>query len=534
MLLADIAHTSHAVAAASARTEKVALLAALFRTASPAEAPVAITYLAGRLPQRRTGIGWRTLADRPHPATAPSLTLSEVDRTLDHIALVSGKGAQAERRRLLGELMAAATTEEQDFLARLIGGELRQGALDAFAVEGLAAAVGADPADVRRAVMLGGSLGAVARALLERGPQALADFRLEVGRPVQPMLAQTAQDVAEALDRLGPCALEEKVDGIRVQVHVDHGRPGQEERGHPVELRPSGGRPDPEVRIWTRTLDEITDRLPEVVEAAAGLPVTRAVLDGEVVARGPDGRPRPFQETAGRVGSRLDVTGAQESLPVSVAFFDLLLLDDRPLLDLPTDARYAELARIVPEELRVRRTTADDPAEEPARQAAHAFAEEALARGQEGVVVKALDSAYSAGRRGASWLKVKPVHTLDLVVLGAEWGHGRRTGRLSNLHLGARRADGTFSMLGKTFKGLTDALLAWQTERLRDLAVREEPWGVVVRPELVVEIAYDGVQRSSRYPAGVTLRFARVLRYREDKRADEADTVDTVVAELRG
>lgn len=534
MLLADIARTSLAVAAASARTEKVALLAALFRTAEPAEAPVTITYLAGRLPQRRTGIGWRTLMDRPDPATAPSLTLAEVNRALDRIAVVSGKGAQSERRRLLGELMAAATAEEQDFLVRLIGGELRQGALDAFAAEGLAAAAGADAAEVRRAVMIGGSLGAVARALLERGPAALADFRLEVGRPVQPMLAQTAKDVDEALDRLGPCAVEEKLDGIRVQVHIDHAGPNPAQSGHPVEVRPAGDGADPQVRIWTRTLDEITDRLPEVVTAASGLPVTRAVLDGEVIARDPDGRPRPFQETAGRVGSRLDVAAAQESLPVSVAFFDLLSLDDRSLLELPTGERCTELARVVPEELRVRRTTVEEPDEESARVAARAFADEALARGQEGVVLKALGAGYSAGRRGASWLKVKPVHTLDLVVLGAEWGHGRRTGRLSNLHLGALRADGSFSMLGKTFKGLTDVLLAWQTERLQELAVREEPWGVVVRPELVVEIAYDGVQRSSRYPAGVTLRFARVLRYREDKRAAEADTVDTVVGELRG
>ncbi|MCF6524257.1 ATP-dependent DNA ligase [Streptomyces sp. JJ36] len=513
MLLADIARTSREVAAASARTEKVALLAALFRTAAPAEAPVAITYLAGRLPQRRTGIGWRSLGDRPAPATAARLTVAEVDRALTEIAAVSGKGAQAERRRLLHTLLAAATAEEQDLLVRLIGGELRQGALDAFAVEGLAAAADADPTQVRRAVMLGGSLGAVAEALLAGGPEALAGFRLEVGRPVQPMLAQSAADVQEALDRLGPCAVEEKLDGIRVQVHLDTAAAS--------------------VRIWTRTLDEITERLPEVVEAVRGLPARHAVLDGEIVAQGPDGRPRPFQETSGRVGSRLDVAGAQASLPLTAAFFDLLSLDGRDLLDLPVRERHAELARMVPEELRVRRMEAADPAAEATRRAARAFAEEALARGQEGVVLKALDSPYSAGRRGASWLKVKPVHTLDLVVLGAEWGHGRRRGRLSNLHLGARRADGTFAMLGKTFKGLTDALLEWQTGRLRELAVREERWGVLVRPELVVEVAFDGVQRSSRYPEGVTLRFARVVRYREDKPAEQADTVETVLAALR-
>ncbi|AXK37491.1 ATP-dependent DNA ligase [Streptomyces armeniacus] len=512
MLLADIARTSLEVTATSAGTEKVALLARLFRETEPAEAPIAITWLAGRLPQRRIGVGWRSLLDRPAPAPTARLTLREVHEALSAIAAVSGKGAQNERKRRLHALLADATEREQDFLTRLIGGELRQGALDAFAVQGLAAASGADPDAVRRAVMLGGSLGAVAQALLAHGPGALDAFRLEVGRPVLPMLAQTAKDVDEALDRLGPgpVAVDEKLDGIRVQVHLD-------EQG---------------VRIYTRTLDDITDRLPEVTAAARELTAAGAVLDGEVIALGPDGRPRPFQETSSRVGSRLDVAGARATLPLSPAFFDLLSVDGRDLLDLPAAERHAELARIAPESLRVRRMQAADPAHEDVRSAARTFAEEAVARGQEGVVLKALDAPYSAGRRGASWLKVKPVHTLDLVVLAAEWGHGRRTGRLSNLHLGARRPDGSFAMLGKTFKGLTDELLNWQTERLRELATREEPWGVVVRPELVVEVAFDGVQRSTRYPAGVTLRFARVVRYRSDKSADDADTVASVVAGL--
>ncbi|MGP3923934.1 ATP-dependent DNA ligase [Streptomyces sp. 8N616] len=508
MLLADIARTSREVAATPARTEKVALLAELFRKAEPAEAPIVITYLAGRLPQRKIGVGWSALRDPVAPAAEPSLSVLHVHHALDRIAAVSGKGSQAERKRLLQQLLSAATGDEQRFLFGLISGELRQGALDAFAVEGLSAAVGAAPGDVRRAVMLGGSLGAVAEALLARGPAALADFRLEVGRPVLPMLAQTAKDVDEALDRLGPCAIEEKLDGIRMQVHRD----GEN------------------VRVFTRTLDEITDRLPEVVSAARRLAAERAVLDGEVIALGEDGRPRPFQETAGRVGSRLDVTSAQASLPLSPVFFDLLSVDGRDLLALPAAERHAELARVVPEPLRVRRLAVEDPRDDESRAGARAFAHEVLARGHEGVVVKALDSAYSAGRRGASWLKVKPVHTLDLVVLAAEWGHGRRTGKLSNLHLGARRPDGSFAMLGKTFKGLTDVMLAWQTERLRELAVGDDGWVVTVRPELVVEIAFDGVQRSTRYPEGVTLRFARVLRYREDKTAAEADTVETVLA----
>ncbi|GAB3646657.1 ATP-dependent DNA ligase [Streptomyces sparsus] len=508
MLLADLARTSQQVAATSARSQKVALLARLFSTAEPAEAPIAVTYLAGRLPQRRIGVGWRTLTESHPPAPTGLLTVAEVHDTLERIAGVSGKGAVQQRRDLLATLMTSATEEEQHFLVRLISGELRQGALDALAVEGLAAAAGADASDVRRAVMLGGSLGSVAEALLADGPQALAEFRLTVGRPVQPMLAHSAKDVDEAVDRLGPCVVEEKLDGIRVQVHLD----------------------GDEVRVWTRTLDEITDRLPEVCAAARGFDAEQAVVDGEVIALDEDGRPRPFQEVSGRVGSRLDVPAAQRTMPLSAVFFDLLAVDGQDLLDLSTSERHARLARVVPEPERVRRVEVREPQDVEQRAVAREFTEEVRRRGHEGVVVKALDAEYRAGRRGASWLKVKPVHTLDLVVLAAEWGHGRRTGKLSNLHLGARRPDGSFAMLGKTFKGLTDALLQWQTERLRELAVESPAWGVVVRPELVVEVAFDGVQRSTRYQDGVTLRFARVVRYREDKAPEDADTVESVVA----
>ncbi|WP_413800422.1 ATP-dependent DNA ligase [Streptomyces iranensis] len=508
MLLADVALTSRQVAATSARSEKIAALARLFRRTEPAEAAVVITYLAGKLPQRRTGVGWSTLRHRREPAAEPTLAVLDVDAALNRVAAVAGTGATATRKRLVGELLSAATKEEQGFLLGLIGGELRQGALEGLAVEGLAEAVGAPAAEVRRAVMLGGSLGAVAEALLGRGPAALADFRLEVGRPVLPMLAQSAKDLDEAMDRLGACAVEEKLDGIRVQVHRD----GEE------------------VRVYTRTLDEITERLPEVVTAARELAVDRAILDGEVILLDAEGRPRPFQETSARVGSRLDVAGASAALPLSPVFFDLLVVDDRDLLDLPTRERHAELARIAPGPRRVRRLVADDPADPETRRAAREFAADVLARGHEGVLVKGLEAPYGAGRRGASWLKVKPVHTLDLVVLAAEWGHGRRTGKLSNLHLGARAPDGTYVMLGKTFKGLTDVMLEWQTEALLGIAVSDDGWVVRVRPELVVEVAFDGLQRSSRYPAGVTLRFARVLRYREDKPADQADTVEAVLA----
>ena len=505
MLLTRLAHVSQEVAATSARSRKIALLAELFRDAEADDVPIVIPYLAGRLPQGRLGIGWKVLSRQVDPAPEPALTVREVDARLTALGKVSGAGSQAERGRLVGELMGAATADEQRFLFGLITGEVRQGALDAVAVEGLAEATDAPATDVRRAVMLAGSLQTVAEALLTDGPTSLDRFQLTVGRPVLPMLAHSAGSVAEAVEKLGACAVEEKLDGIRVQVHRDG------------EI----------VRLYTRTLDDITDRLPELTSAALELRGERFILDGEVISFDEDGRPRSFQETAGRVGSRVDVATAAETVPVSPVFFDVLSVDGRDLLDLPFAERHAELARLVPEPMRVRRTLVSGPEDVPA---AEAFLAETLKRGHEGVVVKGLDAAYSAGRRGASWLKVKPVHTLDLVVLAAEWGHGRRTGKLSNLHLGARSSDGSFAMLGKTFKGMTDAMLTWQTEHLQELAVESDGHVVTVRPELVVEIAYDGLQRSTRYPAGVTLRFARVVRYREDKRAEEADSVETLLA----
>lgn len=508
MLLARLAQVSQEVAATSARSRKIALLAGLFRDAAPDDTPIVIPYLAGRLPQGRLGIGWSVLRHPVPPASEPTLTVREVDAALTELGAVSGTGSQARRRDLVGALLGAATADEQRFLVGLLTGEVRQGALDALAVEGLAQATQAPAPEVRRAVMLAGSLQAIAHALLARGPEALADFRLTVGRPVQPMLAQSATSVGDALDRLGPCVVEEKLDGIRIQVHRQQG----------------------DVRVYTRTLDDITSRLPEVAELALACDVDRFILDGEVLALDADGRPRAFQEIAGRVSSRVDVATAAAAVPVAPVFFDALLVEDRDLLALPLSERHAELARLIPAPGRVRRTVVPDRADEAARRSADDFLAETLARGHEGVVIKALDAPYNAGRRGASWLKVKPVHTLDLVVLAAEWGHGRRTGTLSNLHLGARRPDGSFAMLGKTFKGLTDRMLAWQTERLRALATADDGHVVTVRPELVVEIAYDGLQRSTRYPAGVTLRFARVVRYREDKTPEQADTVETVLA----
>ncbi|HXF71546.1 MAG TPA: ATP-dependent DNA ligase [Actinomycetota bacterium] len=495
----DLARASVEVAGTSARLAKVARLAAVLADLSPREAPVAVAYLSGLIPGGTVGVGWASLRHLPPPAPEPSLGLLEVQGILERIRAATGRGSRAARAALLADLFRRATELERRFLVGLLLGEVRQGALEGVMVDAVARAARASPEEVRRALMLAGGLGEVAAVALAEGPAGLARFGLTVLRPLKPMLAAPADDLGEALRRAAPAALEWKLDGVRIQVH----RLGQD------------------VRVFTRNLAEATDRVPEVVAAVASLPVRAAVLDGEAIALRPDGRPRPFQETMSRFGSRLDAA----RLPLAAFFFDLLHLDGADLLDRPLEERWARLAAVVPEELRVPRV--EDPSAPDARR----FLDDALARGHEGVMVKALRSPYEAGRRGASWLKVKPAHTLDLVVLAAEWGHGRRRGWLSNLHLGARDpATGGFVMLGKTFKGLTDEMLAWQTDRLLALETAREGHVVHVRPELVVEVAFDGVQASPRYPGGIALRFARVRGYRPDKRAGEADTVDAVRA----
>jgi DNA ligase-1 len=440
----------------------------------------------------------------PAPAPGPpSLELLEVEAVLRRVGATGGRGSQALRRQALGELYASATEQEQRFLTRLLLGELRQGALEGVMQEAVAKAAGVPLAEVRRALMLAGDLGPVAAAALAGGCEALGRFRLTLFRPLQPMLADTADDIEDALARARPAGVEWKLDGVRVQVHRD----GEE------------------VRAFTRNLADVSERLPELVETVRGLPLDAAVLDGEVIALAPDGRPRPFQVTARRFGSRLEVEELRRQIPLSLFLFDCLHLDGDDVLTQPAGERAALLAARVPAALRVPRVETGDAA------VARRFFEDALASGHEGVMVKALAAPYEAGRRGASWLKVKQAHTLDLVVLAAEWGHGRRRGWLSNLHLGARDpASGGFVMLGKTFKGMTDELLAWQTKRLLELELRRDASTVHVRPELVVEIAFDGLQESSRYPGGLALRFARVKRYRPDKRADEADAIETVRA----
>jgi DNA ligase-1 len=502
VLLADLAAASRTVAATTKRTEKVAAVADALRRADPDEVAVVVAYLSGELRQRRTGVGWASLRDLPPPVDEPTLGVSEVDTTLESVAGLYGAGSQGERVRRVIDLFGRATEPEQALLRGLLTGELRQGALEGVMLAAVAAAAAVPQADVRRAVMLRGAVGPVAEAALTGGTGALADFRLQVGRPVQPMLASTATDVDDAMGRLGEAAVEWKLDGVRVQVH----------------------RSGSDVSVWTRSLDDITDRVPEVVEAALSLPVREVVLDGEALALRPDGRPRPFQQTGSRVASRVDVAAGRAGAPLSTYVFDVLHADGEDVLDRPGRDRAGVLEAAVPEPLRVPRVVTGD-----SHEAAEMLAD-AVARGHEGVLVKSLAAPYEAGRRGAGWLKVKPRHTLDLVVLAAEWGHGRRRGWLSNLHLGAGDGAGGFVMLGKTFKGLTDAMLAWQTERLQELAVDSTDWVVHVRPELVVEVAFDGVQTSPRYPGGMALRFARVLRHRPDKTAAEADTVDAVRA----
>ncbi len=519
MRFLDLAATSAAVAATSGRRAKVELLADALRRLDPDEVAAGSGYLAGELRQRQTGVGWASLRDLPPPAGAPTLTVAAVDAAIDDISAVRGAGSQARRRALLHRLYAAATAEEQRLLTGLFSGELRQGAQAGLLADAIARAAAVPVPAVRRALLLAGDLRAVAVAACGGGAEALAAFGLQVGRPLAPMLAQSAPSVDEALAATGvPAVVDVKLDGIRIQVH----RSGRD------------------IAVFSRSLDDITARVPEVVAAVRALPARELVLDGEALGVDATGRPLPFQETSARAARRTtpSTSGAAPVAPAVLAaarttgetvltpyFFDLLHVDGEDLIDRPGRERWAALADAVDQQLLVGRLEVDGP------EAAGAAFAAAVEAGQEGVVVKSPDAPYDAGRRGAAWVKVKPRHTLDLVVLAVEWGSGRRQGWLSNLHLGAcDPRTGEFVMLGKTFKGLTDEVLRWQTERFLGLAVEKGDWVVRVRPEQVVEIAFDGVQTSSRYPGGMALRFARVVRYRDDKTAAEADTIDAVRA----
>ncbi|MFL6109231.1 MAG: ATP-dependent DNA ligase [Marmoricola sp.] len=497
MHLADLARVSTAVAATRSRLEKRALIADLLAAAPPDEIDLVATYLSGTLRQRRTGVGWRGLSDLPTPSGTAGVGLLDIDSALEQIAAFSGTGSSLARKRAVHDLFAALTAEEQELLRALMTGGVRQGALDSVMLDAIAAAADVPLASVRRAAMFSAPTGPIAVAALTGGADALAAFELVVGRPIRPMLASSAPSVPEAVAGLGDeVVVDTKLDGIRIQVH----------------------RQGDEVLVFTRSLDEISERLPGVVTVVRALPADGLILDGEALLVAEDGRPRPFQETASETAS----SGGTLARPF---FFDLLAAEGEGLIERPGHERWARLDEIVPAAFRTTRIATDDPA------VATSFFDDAVAGGQEGVIVKDPTAPYAAGRRGAAWVKVKPRHTLDLVVLGVEWGSGRRRGTLSNIHLGARDGDG-FVMLGKTFKGMTDEMLAWQTERFTELKVSDDGWVVTVRPEQVVEIAFDGVQRSTRYPGGVALRFARVLRYRDDKSAAEADTIDHVRALL--
>jgi len=509
MLLAELLAASERVAGTRSRLAKIDALAECLRRLDASEIALGVAYLSGDTRQGRIGIGYAALKDAlaAAPASAPRLTLAQVDEALARLAQVKGEGSAAERARLLADLFAGAVAPEQDFLARLLLGELRQGALEGIMLDAIAKAVNLPPERVRAAAMRAGGLPAVAEAALTEGESGLARFALEVFRPVQPMLAQPAGDIADAIERLGRAAFEWKLDGARVQAHK------------------SGG----QIRVYTRSLNEVTSTVPEVVSVLQECEAREAILDGETIALRPDGTPYPFQETMRRFGRKLDVETSRAAYPLSVFFFDCLLTEGDDLTARPARKRFDVLAKILPAKVLIPRLVTGH------KEAAQAFYDDALARGHEGVMAKALDAPYEAGNRGAGWLKIKQAHTLDLAVIAAEWGSGRRKGWLSNLHLGARDpASGDFVMLGKTFKGMTDKMLAWQTERLLALETSRDGHVVHVRPELVAEVAFNEIQQSSTYPGGFALRFARVKSYREDRSAREADTIATVRALYEG
>ncbi len=503
MRLSDMTETSAAVAAASGRLEKVERLAQFLRRTPPGEVEMAVAFLSGSPAQGRIGVAGSLLAAvrSTPPAQQSSLNLHDVDLAFGRIATTIGRGSTATKTEQLRQLLRRATAGEQDFLTRLLFGELRQGALEGVLLEAVARAANIPAGRIRRAAMVAGSLPTVARAALAQGEPAVSALVVSLFRPVRPMLAESADDVDAALERLGEASLEFKLDGARIQVHKD----------------------GDEVRVFTRNLRDITGAVPDIVAAASALGVRRAILDGEAIVLGPDATPYPFQITMRRFGRRLDLDRLRAELPLTPMFFDCLYLDGGMLLDEPLARRAATLSDIAPANLIVPRIATASVAE------AAAFLERSMAAGHEGVMAKAPAGVYAAGRRGQAWLKVKRAKTLDLVVLAAEWGHGRRTGMLSNLHLGARDADrGGFVMLGKTFKGLTDRTLAWQTRRLLELELARDRHLVHVRPELVVEIAFNDIQESPVYPGGLALRFARVKRFRSDKTALDADTFETV------
>jgi DNA ligase-1 len=501
--LADIVAASREVAATRSRTKKIARFAGLLSALSAAELPAAVGFVCGELRQGRLGVGHRALhsvAAEPQ-AQSSEVTVLELDAVFQALEDLAGKGVASERERLLAALFARLTAEERDFVTRLILGELRQGALESIVLDAVAQATKVSPESIRKAMLFAGNAADVAVSAFRGGEAELGAFSIELFRPLRPMLAQSAKSAAEAFTRTAPAAIEYKLDGARIQLHKQGDR----------------------VSLYSRYGNDLSGALPEIVELGRSFAAESLVLDGEVIALREDGRPQPFQVTMQRVGRKLGVAAARADLPLRAFFFDCMYLEGQVLVERSNAERWQALSSAVPESARVERVEASSA------QDAEGVLQAALASGNEGVVVKSLVSLYEAGRRGAGWVKVKPAPTLDLVVLAVEWGSGRRQGLLSNLHLGARDPEtGGFVMLGKTFKGLTDAMLKWQTEKLLELSTERSEWRVVVRPELVVEIAFDGLQKSSTYEGGLALRFARVKRYREDKPASDADTIQFV------
>jgi DNA ligase-1 len=502
-LIADLAEASRAVSATSKRIAKISELARCLRALDQDEIAIAVHYLSGELTQGKIGIPFASLhaaAGQP-PAAEPTLTIKQLDELLTNYADLRGAGSATKRANLIAGLFEQASANEREFLFRLLIGELRQGALGGVMLEAIAAAAGIAPADVRRAAMYAKDLGVLAEVAITEGAQALSRFDLVLMSPVAPMLAQTAVDVAEAIDTLGTAIFEWKMDGARIQAH----------------------KRDQEVRIYTRSLNDVTAAIPEIEAAVRELPVKDVILDGEAISFTASGRPHSFQTTMRRFGRKLNVAAMQAELPIQAFFFDCLFLDSESLAQRSTAERIEKLKHFVPAAMQMPRLITSDTAE------AQAFYEQAIASGHEGIMAKSLEVPYEAGNRGAGWLKIKRAHTLDLVVLAAEWGHGRRTGKLSNLHLGALDpATGEYVMLGKTFKGLTDEMLAWQTQEFLAREIERDRMTVYVKPELVVEIAFSDLQISSRYPGGLALRLARVKRYRPDKTASDADTMESV------
>jgi len=505
VFIKDLVEVSEKVSATSRKKEKISLLAHFFQQAKGREIALAASYLSGQLPQDRLGIGWATLQEalKDLIEKLQPLNLIELDRLFEDISREKGAGSLEKKVKILRDIFSSIQKNERDFLTRLIMGEIRQGALEGLVLEALAQASSLYIDNLRQSLMFSGDIGEVAKVTLEEGITGLSRFQPKLFHPISPMLANSVEGEAEALERLGKAGWEYKIDGARIQIHKE----GED------------------IRIFTRHLKDVTESVPELIELARKFQFEKAIFEGEAIVLRKDGRPLPFQITMRRFGRTQNVKRMQKEIPLFPYFFDLLYLDGDPLFNRPYRERFNLLAKRIPSEYIIPQIVAANEKE------ARNFLQRSLEAGHEGLMAKGFDSPYISGHRGFYWLKIKPAQSLDLVILAAEWGHGRRKGWLSNLHLGARDSESyNFIMLGKTFKGLTDEMLRWQTERLLKLEIGRDEWTIYVKPELVVEVAFNDLQESPHYPGGLALRFARVKRYREDKSPLEADTIQKIRA----